>query len=608
MAEICRRLDGIPLAIELAAARLPVLPPGDLLARLTRRLPVLVDGPNDLPDRQKTMRDAIAWSYELLDEREQWLFRQLCVFTGGGTLNAVEAVCGTQALTGPAALVAGNLVRMSAAAGPSGGPRAGLLATIREYGTEQLEARAGAGAARQRHAAWYLALAEDADSALAGPDAAAGLARLDAEHDNLRAALGWACAQHDGPTALRLAASLGRYWARRGYLSEGRRWFGEVLALNATAGADTRPVRFRCLVAAGQLAIGQAVYGEAEAWLGEATALVDGDGLAAARNAQGQLARGRDRYADAARAHEEALVLARSARQRDEEAAALLGLAYAAMFTGDAARTAALTEESLVAARASQDPLIVARVLFLLGRGALNAGSYDRAEAVLREALDSFAALGAAGEHADALFGLGNIALFTGDYRRAAGCFEQCLAEQRHRGHDHLTARDLGALGAALLNLGHLARARTLLEESLVVARRYDDRWSSAMSLTLLGHVRLAEGDPERARAELAEAAALFAATGNLMYLPWWLEALAGVAAAGHEFTWAAELAGARDALRAQTGALLPPVHRAAYELTLDVVQAAIGEADFAAAHGKLAHLAPPDIIEVIMEGEARHE
>ena len=603
VAEICRRLDGIPLAIELAAARLPMLPPGDLLARLTRRLPVLVDGPHDLPDRHKTMRDAIAWSYELLDEPEQWLFRQLCVFTGGGTLDAVEAVCGTQALTGLAALVAGNLVRMSAAAGPSGDLRAGLLATIREYGTEQLEARAEAEAARQRHAAWYLALAEDADAALAGPDAAAGLARLDAEHDNLRAALGWACAQDDGPTALRLAASLGRYWTRRGYLSEGRRWCAEVLALPTAGGPDTRPVRFKCLVAAGQLAIGQAAYGEAEAWLGEATALVDEHGLAAARNAQGQLARGRDRYADAARAHEEALVLARSGKQGDEEAAALLGLAYAAMFTGDAARTAALTEESLVAARASQDPLIVARVLFLLGWGALNAGSYDRAEAVLREALDSFAALGAAGEHADALFGLGNIALFTGDYRRAAGYFEQSLAEQRDRGHDHLTARDLGALGTALLNLGDLARARTLLEESLVVARRYDDRWSSAMSLTLLGHVRLAEGDPELAWAELTEAAALFAATGNLMYLPWWLEALAGVAAAGSEFTWAAELAGARDALRAQTGALLPPVHRAAYEQTLDVVQAALGEADFAAAHGKLMHLAPPDIIEVIMEG-----
>jgi predicted ATPase/DNA-binding XRE family transcriptional regulator/TolA-binding protein len=610
VAEICRRLDGIPLAIELAAARLPLLTPAELLARLTRRLPVLVDGPHDLPDRQKTMRDAIAWSYELLNEPEQRLFRQLSVFAGGGTLDAVEEVCNDAgALDGLTGLVASSLLRMTVTG--SGGPRVGLLETIREYGGEQLDVHAEAGPARKRHAAWYLTLAEEASAALAGPDAVTGLALLDTEHDNVRAALGWACAQGDGLTALRLAAAFGRYWARRGYLSEGRRWFGEVLALPVEAGADTRSVRFECLVAAGQLAIGQAAYGEAEAWLGAAAALTEGGsraGLAAARNAQGLLARARDRYADAARAHQEALALARSAGQRDEEAIALLGLAYTAMFTGDAARAAALTEESLAAARAAQDPLIVARVLFFLGWGALNAGAYDRAEVVLTEALDAFAELGAAGEHADALFGLGNIALFTGDYRRAAACFEQCLAEQRDRGHDHLTARDLSALGIALLNLGDLARARTLLEESLVVARRYDDRWNLAMSLTMLGHLRLAEGDPERARAELAEAAALFAATGNLVYLPWCLEALAGAAAAGHELSWAAELAGARDALRAQTGALLPPVHRAAYEQMLDMVRSGLGEADFAAAHGKLAHLAPPDIIEVIMEGEARHE
>ena len=389
----------------------------------------------------------------------------------------------------------------------------------------------------------------------------AGLVRLDAEHDNLRAALGSACAQGDGLTALRLAAALGRYWAQRGHLSEGCRWCTEVLALPAAGGAGTRSVRFICLIAAGQLAIGRSAYGEAETWLGEAETLADATGLAAVRNAQGQLARGRDRYADAARAHQEALALARSAGLRGEEAAALLGLAYTAMFTGDTVGAGTLTEESLAAARTSQDPLIVARVLFFLGWGALNGGAYDRAEVVLTESLDLFAELGPAGEHADVLFGLGNVALFTGDYQSAAGWFEQCLAEQHDRGHEYKAARYLSGLGTALLNLGDLPRARTLLEESLVVARRYDDQWSSAMSLTLLGHLRLAEGDPERARAELAEAAVLFAATGNLVDLPWCLEALAGVAVARFELTQAAELAGVRDALRAQTGALVPPVH-----------------------------------------------
>ena len=151
VAEICRRLDGIPLAIELAAARLRLLPPDHLLARLTRRLPVLVDGPHDLPARQKTMRDAIAWSYELLDEPEQRLFRHLCVFAGGGTLDAVEAVCttGSPVLDGLTSLVASNLLRMAG----SGGPRVSMLETIREYGGEQLAALDEAGPTRQRHAA-----------------------------------------------------------------------------------------------------------------------------------------------------------------------------------------------------------------------------------------------------------------------------------------------------------------------------------------------------------------------------------------------------------------------------------------------------------------------
>jgi len=612
VAEICRRLDGIPLAIELAAARLPLLPPGELLARLTRRLPVLVDGPHDLPARQKTMRDAIAWSYELLDEPEQHLFRQLCVFAGGGTLDAVEAVCGPGSLDGLTALVADSLLRMPVAPAGSGGPRTGMLETIREYGGEQLLAHGEAGPARRRHAACYLALAEEAAPALAGADAVAWLARLDVEHDNLRAALGWAREQGDGVTGLRLAAALGRYWAQRGHLSEGFRWCAEVLALPVAAGAESRSVRVKCLVAAGRLAIGQAAYGEAEPWIADAVALARADGdaavLAAALNAQGLLARGRDRYADAARAHEEALTAARPAGLRGEEATALLGLAYAAMFTGDVARAGALAEASLAAARASQDRLILAQALFFLGWAASNTGAYQRAEALGTEALDLFAELGDAGEHAEAQFVLGTIALFSGDYARAAGCFELSLAERRGRGDEHTAARHLGGLGTALLNVGDLPRTRAVLEESLVVARRYGDQWSSAMSLMLLGHLRLAEGDPDRARAELAESAALFQRTGNMVYLPWCLEGLAQVAGAGGELERAAQIAGARDALRARTGVLLPPVHRAAYDQMLDVARSGLGEAGFAAAHGKLAHLAPPDIIGAIMEGEARHE
>ena len=274
------------------------------------------------------------------------------------------------------------------------------------------------------------------------------------------------------------------------------------------------------------------------------------------------------------------------------------------MFTGDMARAGALTEESLAAARRSQDRLILAQTLFFLGWGASNTGAYERAEALATEALDLFAELGEAGEHAEALFVLGTIAVFTGDYRRAVGLFEQSLAERRGRGDEHTAARHLGGLGTALLNLGDLARARAVLEESLVVARRFDDQWSSAMSLMLLGHLRLAEGDPDRARAELIESAALFASTGNMVYLPWCLEGLAGVAAAGRRFGRAAEIAGARDALRAQTGVLLPPVHPAAYEPMLEVVRDSLGEAGFAAAHARLADRPPPELIAAVTREE----
>ena len=199
---------------------------------------------------------------------------------------------------------------------------------------------------------------------------------------------------------------------------------------------------------------------------------------------------------------------------------------------------------------------------------------------------------------------LGTIAMFTGDYRRATGLFERSLAERRGRGDEHTAARHLGGLGTALLNLGDLARAGAVLEESLVVARRFDDQWSSAMSLMLLGHLRLAEGDPDRARAELTEAAGLFASTGNMVYLPWCLEGLAGVAAAARRFGRAAEIAGARDALRAQTGVLLPPVHPAAYEPMLEVVRDSLGEAGFAAAHARLAGRPPPELIAAVTREE----
>jgi predicted ATPase/transcriptional regulator with XRE-family HTH domain len=409
MAEICRRLDGLPLAIELAAARMRLLPPAALLTKLDRRLPVLAGGPHDLPARQKTMRDAIAWSYELLGEPEQVLFRRMCVFVGGCTLEAAEAICtdggdGPAVLDGAASLVASSLLQLreAPAAGdgaatpaaedtdvPPAAPRLTMLETLREYGTELLAKRSETGEIRQRHAAYYLALAERASPALTGPEALTWLARLDAEHDNLRAALRWTRGQDDATAELRLAVALWPFWQQRSHLSEGSSWLREALAHSAAAVDPS--VRVNGLIGAARLAMDQAAYDEAAEHGTHAVALArqlgDPRVLAAALNTQGLLARAQDRYADSARGHQAALEHARAAADWANEAVALLGLAYAAMFTGDGPRAVALAEESLAAARDSGDRHTLAQALFLLGWAAGNEEAPDRAEALGTEAL-----------------------------------------------------------------------------------------------------------------------------------------------------------------------------------------------------------------------------
>jgi predicted ATPase/transcriptional regulator with XRE-family HTH domain len=592
VAEICRRLEGLPLAIELAAARLRLLPLPTLLSRLDRYLPLLVAGPHDLPDRQRTMRDTITWSYELLDRPQQALLARLCVFVGGCTLDAAEAVCqraGERVLDRLATLVDSNLVRLDESppseqtGDPASWPRVTLLEPIREYGLERIDAREQAETAA-RHAAYYLGLAEDARAGLAGPNAGVCLARLERERGNLRAALGWAV-RSDPATAAQLAAALAGFWGQRGYLTEGRRWLRE--ALERSEGKDSIPasVQARARVGAARLALQQAAYEDAETRCAQAVALSeehdDPQGLAAALNTRGWLAREQDRYDEAVEDHEQALALARAVADQTEETAALLGLAYAAMLTGEAGRARTLLEDSLAVARDLGDQRAMADAGFLLTWLAISAADYEGAEALGAETLALYRRLGDTGQTAEVLFALGNVAQFRGESDRATMRYEQCLALHRDRGDEHHTARSQAALGLAALHTGDQARARTLLEASLALERRYEDRWGQAMSLTLLGHVELAAGNHERAGELLGEAALLFLAIGNPMYLPWCLEALAGLAAAGGRHIQAAELDGAREGVRLHGGMLLPPAYPAGYERTVTAVRDALGDEAF---------------------------
>ncbi|HEY5988251.1 MAG TPA: tetratricopeptide repeat protein, partial [Streptosporangiaceae bacterium] len=464
-------------------------------------------------------------------------------------------------------------------------PRVRMLETIREYGLERLAALAETGAAGQRHAAHCVSVAEQAAPALAGPEAMAWLARLDIEHDNLRAALRWAREQDDGATALRLAGALWRFWAQRGLLSEGRQWLREALDLPVDATRISWSARVSALVGSAVLAIEQAAYEEATTRCAQAMDLARAHGqppdLVATLNTRGLLAREQDSYAAAAGDYQAALSLARECADGAGEATALLGLAYTALFTGDPARASVLAEQSLAVARKLGGAHVLARVLSLLGWSASNAGNYGKAEALATEALGLFRALGDTGQQAEMIFLLGTVAMYAGEHERAAGFFTESLARRRERGDEHGAATDLGALGGAVLNLDDLPRARALIEESLTVACRFGDRWSMAISLTLLGHVELADRDDARAQARFAEAESLFEAIGNLMYVPWCLEGLAGVAAAHGRCERAAELDGAGEALRARIGLLVPPIHPAGHARTMATIRGCLTQEAF---------------------------
>ncbi|MDQ6603516.1 MAG: tetratricopeptide repeat protein [Chloroflexota bacterium] len=609
IAAICRRLDGLPLALELAAGWTPILPPLALLARLDRRLPLLDKGPPDLPARQRTMRAAIAWSYDLLDPDEARLFRRMCIFVGGATLEAAVAVCadtdaGLATLHGLAALADKSLLRVAAADRDE--PRVAMLETIHEYGLGRLAAAGESEELGRRHAQHFLALAEAAAPALGGPEQVTWGARLEREHDNLRAALGWAIANGEATMGLRLAVALWRFWVARGHLSEGRSWLREALALPEDRDHDPAAACFRAraIVGAAMLAREQGDYDAAEALGAEAMTRARAPGgrpvLVGALNAKGVVATQRGRYADAITYHEEALEWAEGDGDRAGAAAALSGLGSAASLTGDAAGASVLLARSLALFRELGDMRGRAGVLNTLAMQASNAGDFPQLEALGTEALTLLRSLGDTGELAETLFSLGIAAQRRGQYQRAAPLLEESLALRLARGDARGTAAARSVLGGNAFHLGEHARARTLLEGALATFRQHEDPWGQAMALTILGHAELAMGDPGGAARHLSEAATVFQAIGNRWFLPWCLEGLAGVAVARGRAVDAALLCGARDALRERLNSSQPPMDPDGYARTLAAIRATLGDDAAAVSHADGAALT---LERVIAEG-----
>jgi predicted ATPase/DNA-binding CsgD family transcriptional regulator len=562
VAEICARLDGLPLAIELAAARAKVLSPQMLLARLERRLQVLTQGSVDLPERQQTLRNTLAWSYDLLSPQEQRLFRQLTAFIGGFTLEAVEAVCKTlgdepmHVLEGVASLLDKNLVHQTVQEREEE-PRFVLLETIREYGLERLAEAGETEATREAHAAYYLALAEEAEPYLKGAEQNRWFARLEQERANLRTALSWLLerAPMEGQAeegrgqaerALRLCVALFWYWYWYGYSREG--WSFLEQALTMRKGVD-RSLQARMLSTAGFLLWQLDDLERAEALTGESLALYrelgETAGVADALLLLAAVARNRSQYALARSQLEEAKALFQHVGDTWKRGQCLTDLARIAIVQGEYDRARALLEENLAFYRALGDQLYIAWVLYHLAH-------------VLFESQS--------------------------DLTRAAALAEQSLALNREANATSCSADPLGLLGEIYLVQGEQTRARERAEERVAIERELGTGWGIALASIGLARILASQGDRAAARALFQESLALLHKIGNKVFIAACLEGLGAVGVVQGQPAWAARLWGVAEALRQHIGAPLPPVYRAEYERSVAATRAQLGEQAFAAA------------------------
>jgi predicted ATPase/transcriptional regulator with XRE-family HTH domain len=481
IAEVCSKLEGLPLAIELAAAQVRYFSLEDILQRLQKRLDLLVGGPIDLPARQRALRSAIDWSYDLLDQAEQLLFRTISVFVGGCTTENAQQVCDLDedALSDVPALMASlagkSLMYEEEMIG--GDVRFGMLETIREYALEQLDLSGEAEKIRRRHLAYYLDMALAAQPRLLkGPDQETWLQRLELEHDNIRTALGWALEQGGNESALQLAGAIWKFWLTHGHISEGRHWLEMALSV---PGAQTA-IRAQALSGAGNLAHSCGDYAAArrfyEESLGMRRELGDKQGVASALNNLSLVAHSQGNFAQVEALQEESLALKRELGDRWGIASSLGNLGVLAHAQGNYERSWALHEESLAIRRDLGDKLGIALALGNLGVVALSLGRHAEAHSIHQESLAIRQDLSDKQGTAESLLNLGNVARAVGDYEAAIDLYERCAAICRELGDKMGIAAALHNLGYVLDRKGETERTASLLVESLLIYWDVRDR------------------------------------------------------------------------------------------------------------------------------------
>ncbi|GLL08142.1 diguanylate cyclase [Dactylosporangium matsuzakiense] len=532
VAQLCRRLDGLPLAIELAAARIDRWSPDELLDHLTEHLDRELDtlggaGPRDLPARQQTLRGAIDWSFVLLDAEEQRLMTELSVFVGGWTGAAALAV------TGPggdldllekrlAALVDKHLVVRDDDMG-----RYHLLSTIRAYARNRLGDEPAPAA---RHADFYAAFAESSAVGLTGPDQAEWTGRIEADYENVRAAF----SHGDGPTRTRICLGLWRYWRNGAHIAEGRDWLAQVLAMDppAPSSSPSSPPAHSADSA------GPASGGDGPAAGGAvAVAASGGDGPAAGGGATGVASGGADPGVRAKLLHAAAIL---AAGQDEHEAAYRLGA------------------ESLERATAAGDRATIGHAHNAMGIAAIGGGDHAAATAHFGESLAVWRELDVPQGVAASLGNLSKVALSRNDHEAAETYARECLDLERAGGNTRGILLALECVGQALLGQGDVPGARAALDESLTLSRQIGDAFGAAMAQHALGLAALAEGDRAEALRLLVAALVTRHEVGDRLDLAISLDVVASLLAPDDP-AHAARLLGAADALRARHRLPEPP-------------------------------------------------
>lgn len=559
IAEICVRLDGLPLTIELAAARVKLLPPQALLARLAQPLRVLTDGLKTMPARQQTLRNTLEWSYNLLDGQEQRLFQRLSAFVGGCSLEAAEAISsnGEDILNTLSSLVDKSFLRQTEQEGDE--PRFALLETVREYGLECLQASGELESVQQAHAEYFLRLTQEAEPHFEEAQQLVWFQRLNREQENLRAALRYFIERKEANHALELSGALYWYWLIRGFWADELQWLKAALQLPQPEGQTE--ARAKVLIVAAVM-----------------TFYMDKNPVAAQRLL------------------EESITIYRNAEHKSGLAKALFFLGLMHKFRNDYPMAQSLMEQSAALCREVGDKLTLAMVLNDSARVMRSQGDNEKARALLEECTMLVRELGIEWGLTRPLAQLASLARAEGDYARAADLAQECLAIAQKIGDMFLIVWSLTTLGEIARFQGDYASAAARCNQGLAIARDKGNQQAVIRILCILGDIEQNQGATAQASAHYHESLSLALKAGDRKNIGWCLLGLARLARTAGQFRRAGLLVGAGEA-QLNVDREMEPAAREVYDRDTAAIRAQVGDKSFAAVRAKGRTMTPEEAI-----------